>query len=71
MGFTPANFGRIALDMEAFIPATPFGIMELLKRYEVPTKGKHVVVVGRSHIVVDLSVFCSVRKALKVMLPSP
>ena len=50
-GFHPANFGRMALDMEAFIPATPFGIMELLKRYEVPTKGKHVVVVGRSHIV--------------------
>ena len=50
-GFDPANFGRMALDMEAFIPATPFGIIELLKRYEVPTKGKHVVVVGRSHIV--------------------
>lgn len=50
-GFHPANFGRMALDMEAFIPATPFGIMELLKRYKVPTEGKHVVVVGRSHIV--------------------
>ena len=50
-GFHPANFGRMALDMEAFIPATPFGIMELLKRYKVTTKGKHVVVVGRSHIV--------------------
>ena len=50
-GFHPANFGRMAWDMEAFIPSTPFGIMELLKRYKVPTKGKHVVVVGRSHIV--------------------
>ncbi|CEN37714.1 bifunctional methylenetetrahydrofolate dehydrogenase/methenyltetrahydrofolate cyclohydrolase FolD [Capnocytophaga cynodegmi] len=50
-GFHPANFGKIALDMEAFIPATPFGIMELLKRHNVGTKGKHVVVVGRSHIV--------------------
>lgn len=50
-GFHPTNFGRMALDMEAFIPATPFGIMELLKRYKVPTQGKHVVVVGRSHIV--------------------
>ena len=50
-GFHPANFGRMALDMEAFIPATPFGIMELLKRYKVPTQGKHIVVVGRSHIV--------------------
>lgn len=50
-GFHPANFGKIALDMEAFIPATPFGIMELLRRHNVETKGKHVVVVGRSHIV--------------------
>ncbi|GET46805.1 bifunctional methylenetetrahydrofolate dehydrogenase/methenyltetrahydrofolate cyclohydrolase FolD [Capnocytophaga felis] len=50
-GFHPTNFGKIALDMEAFIPATPFGIMELLKRHNVETKGKHVVVVGRSHIV--------------------
>ena len=50
-GFHPANFGRMALDMEAFIPATPFGIMELLKRYKVATKGKHVVLAGRSHIV--------------------
>ena len=50
-GFHPANFGRMALDMNAFIPATPFGIMELLKRYQVPIKRKHVVVVGRSHIV--------------------
>ena len=50
-GFHPANFGRMALDLDAFIPATPFGIMELLERYEVPTSGKHCVVVGRSHIV--------------------
>ncbi|THD69974.1 bifunctional methylenetetrahydrofolate dehydrogenase/methenyltetrahydrofolate cyclohydrolase FolD [Robertkochia marina] len=50
-GFHPANFGKMALEMESFIPATPFGIMELLKRYEVPTSGKHTVVIGRSHIV--------------------
>ncbi len=50
-GFHPANFGRMALDLEAFIPATPFGIMQLLERYKVPTSGKHCVVVGRSHIV--------------------
>jgi len=50
-GFHPANFGRIALELDAFIPATPFGIMQLLERYEVPTQGKHCVVVGRSHIV--------------------
>jgi len=50
-GFHPANFGRMALELKAFIPATPFGIMQLLERYKVPTKGKHCVVVGRSHIV--------------------
>ena len=50
-GFHPANFGRMALDLDAFIPATPFGIIQLLERYEVPTSGKHCLVVGRSHIV--------------------
>ncbi|SHG91743.1 bifunctional methylenetetrahydrofolate dehydrogenase/methenyltetrahydrofolate cyclohydrolase FolD [Flagellimonas flava] len=50
-GFHPTNFGKMALDMESFIPATPFGIMELLRRYEVDTQGKHTVVIGRSHIV--------------------
>ncbi|NNK29525.1 MAG: bifunctional methylenetetrahydrofolate dehydrogenase/methenyltetrahydrofolate cyclohydrolase FolD [Flavobacteriaceae bacterium] len=50
-GFHPANFGKMALDMETFISATPFGIMELLKRYDVDTEGKHAVVIGRSHIV--------------------
>ena len=50
-GFHPANFGRMALELDAFIPATPFGIMQLLERYQIPTSGKHCVVVGRSHIV--------------------
>lgn len=50
-GFHPENFGRMALDMTTFIPATPFGILELLERYDVDTKGKHTVVIGRSHIV--------------------
>jgi len=50
-GFHPENFGKMALDMEAFVPATPFGILELLERYKVDTKGKHTVVIGRSHIV--------------------
>jgi len=50
-GFHPMNFGKMALDMTAFIPATPFGILELLERYGVETKGKHTVVIGRSHIV--------------------
>ncbi|WP_026713150.1 bifunctional 5,10-methylenetetrahydrofolate dehydrogenase/5,10-methenyltetrahydrofolate cyclohydrolase [Flavobacterium daejeonense] len=50
-GFHPTNFGRMALEMETFLPATPFGIMELLERYKVETSGKHTVVIGRSHIV--------------------
>lgn len=50
-GFHPMNFGKMALDMTTFIPATPFGILELLERYGVQTKGKHTVVIGRSHIV--------------------
>jgi methylenetetrahydrofolate dehydrogenase (NADP+)/methenyltetrahydrofolate cyclohydrolase len=50
-GFHPTNFGKMALDMSTFIPATPFGILELLDRYNVKTSGKHAVVIGRSHIV--------------------
>jgi len=50
-GFHPINFGRMAQGMPAFLPATPFGIMEMLRRYEIPTSGKHCVVLGRSNIV--------------------
>lgn len=50
-GFHPTNFGKMALDMSSFIPATPYGILELLERYKVETQGKHTVVIGRSHIV--------------------
>ncbi|AXT20926.1 bifunctional 5,10-methylene-tetrahydrofolate dehydrogenase/5,10-methylene-tetrahydrofolate cyclohydrolase [Flavobacteriaceae bacterium AU392] len=50
-GFHPVNVGRMALDLPTFLPATPYGIMELLERYEVETSGKNVVVIGRSHIV--------------------
>ena len=50
-GFHPVNVGRLTLDLPTFISATPFGIMELLERYAIPTSGKHVVVIGRSHIV--------------------
>jgi methylenetetrahydrofolate dehydrogenase (NADP+) / methenyltetrahydrofolate cyclohydrolase len=50
-GFHPENLGRVALNMPAFLPATPYGIVELLARYNIPTSGKHCVVVGRSHIV--------------------
>jgi methylenetetrahydrofolate dehydrogenase (NADP+)/methenyltetrahydrofolate cyclohydrolase len=50
-GFHPTNVGRMTLDLPCFLPATPFGIMELLERYKVETSGANVVVIGRSHIV--------------------
>jgi methylenetetrahydrofolate dehydrogenase (NADP+) / methenyltetrahydrofolate cyclohydrolase len=50
-GFHPTNVGKMALDLPTFLPATPYGILELLERYQVETSGKHVVVMGRSHIV--------------------
>jgi methylenetetrahydrofolate dehydrogenase (NADP+)/methenyltetrahydrofolate cyclohydrolase len=50
-GFHPTNFGKMALNMRTFIPATPYGIIELIKRYGIETSGKHTVVIGRSHIV--------------------
>lgn len=50
-GFHPTNFGKMALDMESFIPATPYGIVELLDRYKIDISGKHAVVIGRSNIV--------------------
>ncbi|MCE1197912.1 MAG: bifunctional methylenetetrahydrofolate dehydrogenase/methenyltetrahydrofolate cyclohydrolase FolD [Marinilabiliales bacterium] len=50
-GFHPVNVGRVVAGMPAFVSATPFGIMELLKRYQIETSGKHCVVVGRSNIV--------------------
>lgn len=50
-GFHPVNFGKMALGLHSFIPATPYGILELLKYYNIETQGKHVVVIGRSDIV--------------------
>ncbi|MCC7246778.1 MAG: bifunctional 5,10-methylene-tetrahydrofolate dehydrogenase/5,10-methylene-tetrahydrofolate cyclohydrolase [Saprospiraceae bacterium] len=50
-GFHPVNFGRMAQGLSAFLPATPMGIVEILRRYNIPTAGKHCVVVGRSNIV--------------------
>jgi len=50
-GFHPTNFGKMSLDMETFVPATPYGIIELLERYNIDTNGKHTVVIGRSNIV--------------------
>lgn len=50
-GFRPENFGKMALGLNSYIPATPNGIMELIKRYKIETEGKNCVVLGRSHIV--------------------
>jgi len=50
-GFHPINVGNLVIGKETFYPCTPYGIVELLKRYNIETKGKHVVVVGRSNIV--------------------
>lgn len=50
-GFTPENVGKMVLGQPAFLSATPYGIMELLKYYKIPVAGKHCVVMGRSNIV--------------------
>jgi len=50
-GFHPINVGRMSIGLPCFVSATPSGILELLKRYEIPTQGKHCVVLGRSNIV--------------------
>lgn len=50
-GFHPVNVGRMSLGMPSFLSATPAGIVELLKRYEIETRGKHCVILGRSNIV--------------------
>ena len=50
-GFHPFNVGNLVIGKETFKSCTPYGIIELLKRYKIETKGKHVVVVGRSNIV--------------------
>jgi methylenetetrahydrofolate dehydrogenase (NADP+)/methenyltetrahydrofolate cyclohydrolase len=50
-GFHPENLGRMVLDLPGFLPATPYGIVQLLDRYDIQTSGKDCVVIGRSHIV--------------------
>ncbi|MBR9920542.1 MAG: bifunctional 5,10-methylene-tetrahydrofolate dehydrogenase/5,10-methylene-tetrahydrofolate cyclohydrolase [Bacteroidetes bacterium] len=50
-GFHPQNFGRMALGLPCYLPATPFGIVTMLDRYNIETSGKHCVVLGRSNIV--------------------
>lgn len=50
-GFHPANVGRLSIGLPGFVSATPTGIIELLQRYQIPTSGKHCVILGRSNIV--------------------
>jgi methylenetetrahydrofolate dehydrogenase (NADP+) / methenyltetrahydrofolate cyclohydrolase len=50
-GFHPDNIGKMVLNLQGFIPATPYGILQMIEKYEIATAGKHCVVVGRSHIV--------------------
>ncbi len=50
-GFHPVNVGKLVIGLDTFFPCTPYGIVELLKRYNIETSGKHVVVLGRSNIV--------------------
>lgn len=50
-GFHPVNIGRMTLNMPSYIPATPYGILQLMERYKIETAGKNCVVIGRSHIV--------------------
>lgn len=50
-GFHPENIGKMCLNLPTFLPATPNGVLEMLKRYSIETSGKHCVVIGRSHIV--------------------
>lgn len=62
-GFHPCNIGKMVSGLPAYLPATPAGILELLKRYGIPTRGKHCVVVGRSNIVgTPMSVLMSRKK---------
>ena len=50
-GFHPTNFGKMALGLKSFVPATPYGIIKLIEKYDIQTEGKNCLVVGRSNIV--------------------
>ena len=64
-GFHPTNVGRMVLELPCYLPATPFGILELLERYNIETSGKNIVVLGRSHIVGrPMSILLSQKRAV-------
>lgn len=62
-GFHPVNVGRMSLGMPCFLSATPSGILELLKRYGIETRGKHCVILGRSNIVGKPAAMLMMQKA--------
>ncbi len=62
-GFHPVNLGKMVLNLPTYLPATPYGIVQLLERYNIETSGKHCVVVGRSHIVGSPMSILMARKA--------
>lgn len=62
-GFHPVNVGRMSLGMPCFLSATPSGILELLKRYDIETRGKHCVILGRSNIVGKPAAMLMMQKA--------
>lgn len=62
-GFHPVNVGRMSLGMPCFLSATPSGILELLKRYDIETRGKHCVILGRSNIVGKPAALLMMQKA--------
>ena len=62
-GFHPTNFGKMALGLKSYVPATPYGIMKLIEKYDIQTEGKNCLVVGRSNIVGrPMSILMSLRK---------
>lgn len=61
-GFHPINLGKLLIGSDTFIPATPYGILELIKRYKIETAGKEIVVLGRSNIVGKPISICLMQK---------
>lgn len=61
-GFHPINLGKLLIGSDTFIPATPYGILELIKRYKIETAGKEIVVLGRSNIVGKPISICLLQK---------
>ena len=70
-GFHPVNVGRMSIGLPCFVSATPQGIVELLRRYDIDTRGAHCVVLGRSNIVGKPVAQLMMQKALPAMPQSP